>query len=87
MAVGSYGLRAGGLWVVQSVELPPFARRALSHSAGAVFVALLTPAVLDGGWPDLAATAVAAAVALATRRLWAVVVAGTLAAALFRSLP
>ncbi|HMB89815.1 MAG TPA: AzlD domain-containing protein [Rhodothermales bacterium] len=86
MALGTYALRAGGFWLIARFAPSPFVERALGHTPGAVIVALVAPALLAGGWPDLAAAAITATVALRTRSLLAAIGAGTLAVCLFRFL-
>ncbi len=75
MAAATYLTRAGGYFLVR--RLPPgrFVEAWLRHIPGAMFVALVTPAVANGG---PAAWAGAAAV-LAAARLWGNLVVSLLA--------
>lgn len=84
MAIGTYALRAGGLWMMARWQPPPAVQRAMRNAPGAVLAALIAPSVLGGGLPDIAAAGVTAGVALKTRSLLTAIVAGTLAVCLLR---
>lgn len=86
MAIGTYALRAGGLWLMVRWTPPRFIERALRHTPGALLAALVAPAVLRGGLPTVVASVVTAAVALRTRSFLGAIVAGTLAVWLLRHL-
>jgi uncharacterized membrane protein len=49
MAAGTYGIRAGGLWLARRITPSPLVESFLGHLPGAMFVALIVPAILRGG--------------------------------------
>jgi|HigsolmetaGSP11D_1036233.scaffolds.fasta_scaffold03700_6 uncharacterized membrane protein len=64
MAAGTYGVRAGGYFLIQRLAPSPFLEAWMRHVPGAMFVALVLPAILKGGLPFAAG---AIAVLLAAR--------------------
>lgn len=64
MALATYGVRAGGYFLIQRIAPTPFVEAWLRHVPGAMFTALVVPAVATGGVPYLAG---AAAVLLVAR--------------------
>src|SRR3546814_6668024 len=64
MALATYGVRAGGYFLIRRITPTPFMEAWLRHVPGAMFVALVVPALSQGGLPYLAG---AAAVVLAAR--------------------
>ena len=84
MALVTYALRASFLLLPPHVETPPLLRRALRYVAAAVLTAIWAPeVVLSPGYEQLAAGAVAIAVAWRWRRTFATIVAGLAALHLF----
>lgn len=75
MAVATYATRAGGYFLVRRLPPTRFVEAWLRQIPGAMFVALVTPAVVNGGpafWAGAAAVLTAA-------RLWGNLVASLLA--------
>jgi uncharacterized membrane protein len=86
MAAATYGVRAGGFFLVQRLPASPFLDAWLRHVPGAVFVALVALALARGG-PDLwAAAAVAALVSALRGNLALSLAAGVATAAAVRHL-
>ena len=84
MALVTYALRASFLLLPPHVETPPLLRRALRYVPAAVLTAIWAPEVmLSPGYEQLAAGAVAIAVAWRWRRTFATIVAGLAALHLF----
>ena len=84
MALVTYALRASFLLLPPHVETPPLLRRALRYVPAAVLTAIWAPeVVLSPGYEQLAAGAVAIAVAWRWRRTFATIVAGLAALHLF----
>jgi len=88
MALVTYALRASFLLLPPHVDTPPLLRRALRYVPAAVLTAIWAPeVVLSPGYEQLAAGAVAIAVAWRWRRTFATIVAGLAALHLFHWLP
>jgi len=84
MALVTYALRASFLLLPPHVETPALLRRALRYVPAAVLTAIWAPEVaLSPGFEQLAAAAVAIAVAWRSRRTFATIVAGLAALHLF----
>ena len=84
MALVTYALRASFLLLPPHVDTPPLLRRALRYVPAAVLTAIWAPeVVLSPGYEQLAAGAVAIAVAWRWRRTFATIVAGLAALHLF----
>ena len=84
MALVTYALRASFLLLPPHVETSPLLRRALRYVPAAVLTAIWAPEVaLAAGYEQLAAGAVAIAVAWRWRRTFATIVAGLAALHLF----
>lgn len=58
MAVLTYVTKAGGLWVLEQVELSDRAKSGLEALPGGIIIAILAPELLQGGPPEWAAAAV-----------------------------
>lgn len=56
MALVTYGLRAGGLWLMGRVTPSPWIDAWLRHIPGAVMVAIVAPAVAARGPAEIVAT-------------------------------
>lgn len=77
MALVTYALRASFMVLPPHVETPPLLRRALRYVPAAVLTAIWAPeVVLSPGYEQLAAGAVAIAVAWRWRLAFATIVAG-----------
>lgn len=63
MALASYMTRAGGLLLSSLIAPTPFFEAWMRQVPGAMFVALVAPAIAKGGPPEWAGTAVALVVA------------------------
>ena len=85
MAAVTYGIRAGGLLMADRLPQTGFVAAWLRHIPAAVLASLVAPAVISGGpaeWTGAAATTLAY---LATRNLFAAMVAGVGAVYLMRT--
>lgn len=63
MGAVTFAARAGGFFIIKRVRVGPFLRAWMGHVPGAIFVALVAPAVVAGGpavWLGSAVTALAA---------------------------
>lgn len=76
MALVSYACRAGGYAVLRAVRPPPFVEAMLRHLPGALFVAYVTPPLVNGALPAWIGAAVVVGVQLATRNLGLSILAG-----------
>ena len=56
MALATFATRAGGLWLMERIHPSPLINRWLRHLPGAILVALVVPAVLQGGTAAVLAT-------------------------------
>ena len=84
MALVTYALRASFMVLPPHIETPPLLRRALRYVPAAVLTAIWAPEiVLSPGYEQLAAGAVAIAVAWRWRVTFATIVAGLAALHLF----
>jgi uncharacterized membrane protein len=66
-AAATYATRAGGYFVLARMRrVPPRLQAALEAVPAAVLTAIVAPALVQGGWPELAALGVAALLSLRT---------------------
>lgn len=69
MAVITYAMKAGGLWLIGRIDLSERAEAGLDVLPGAVIVAFIAPALADGGIPEWIAAGTTVAVAYKTESL------------------
>jgi uncharacterized membrane protein len=69
MTVVTYATKVGGLWLLGRIELSDRAEVGLEALPGAIIVAIVAPELANGGPPEWAAAALAAAVAWKTNNL------------------
>jgi uncharacterized membrane protein len=69
MALATYATRAGGVWMLGRIQPSPRFNAWLRHVPGAVLVAIVTPLVVDGGFPSAAAALATALIAARTNNL------------------
>lgn len=81
----TFGLRAGGYFVMAAIPVTPRVRRGLEALPGAIIVSTTLPLAWKGGGPAVVCLIVAAAVMAVTRRDWLAVLAGMAAAAGLRA--
>ena len=84
MAAATYGVRAGGFWLISRVQPNRFVEAWLRQIPGALFVALIVPALVAGGPPFWAGGTVVLAVRVLTGNLLASLVAGSATVAVLR---
>lgn len=58
MALATYATRAGGFFIVRRLRMGPFMKAWMGHVPGAIFMALVTPAVIGAGPAGWAGAAV-----------------------------
>lgn len=85
MAGVTYATKAGGLWALGRVEIPPRAETALEALPGGVVVAILAVELARGGPPEWAAAGLVAVVASRTERVLLALATGVGAVVLLRS--
>ena len=83
-AVGaaSYAMRAGGFLAAGAMPQRGLLPRLLRLAPGNLFVAFAASGILQGGWPSLLGCLAAVATMAATKREWAALAAGFVAAGL-----
>lgn len=86
MALVTYLTRAGGLWLIGWLSMGVRARRALAALPGALLVALIAPAVAEGGPGAAAAALLAGLTAARTGSLPLAMAAGTALVVALRAL-
>jgi uncharacterized membrane protein len=86
MAAATYAVRAGGFFLIQRITPTPFLEAWLAQIPGAIFVALVTPALVNGGPPYWLGGAATLAARAATGNLVASLTAGAAAVAAARAL-
>src|SRR5690625_347686 len=72
----TYGLRAGGYWMMGRVTLSPRAEAGLAYLPGAVITALVVPSAIEAGWPGIAGLVAVAVVMRRWNNLFLALVAG-----------
>jgi uncharacterized membrane protein len=85
MAVATYGMRAGGFWLMQHVRVTARLRRMLEALPGSVVVATVLPIMVREGPVAALAIAAAGAVMLVARNDLLAVVTGMAVAAAARA--
>jgi uncharacterized membrane protein len=85
MAAVTYGIRAGGFWMMGHVPLTPRLQRMLEALPGSVVVAAVLPIVVRDGFAAALAIAAAGAVMLLLRNDLLAVLAGMTVAASVRA--
>jgi len=86
MAVATYATKAGGLWLLDGVELSPRTRAGLEAVPGAIVVSILGPELVAAGPAEWGAGGVAVLVAWRTDSLALALVAGVGAVLALRGL-
>lgn len=76
MALGTYGLRAGGYWLMGRVTLSDRMETGLAYLPGAVITALVVPATITAGLPGVAGLLAVAVVMRRSGHLFLALVAG-----------
>jgi uncharacterized membrane protein len=76
MALVTYACRAGGYAILRSVRPPPFVEAMLRHLPGALFMAYVTPPLVNGGPGAWAGAVAVVGVQLATRNMGLSIPAG-----------
>jgi len=84
MAAATYGVRAGGFWLISRVQPNRFVEAWLRQIPGAMFVALIVPALAAGGPAYWAGGAVVLGVRVLTGNLLASLFAGAASVAVLR---
>lgn len=85
MATVTFAIRLGGYLLADRLPANGFVAAWLRHIPGAVLAALVAPAVVSGGPAEWVGTVAAALAYLATRNLFAAMVAGVGAVYLMRT--
>ncbi len=85
MGAVTYGMRAGGFWLMGHVPLTPRVRRMLEALPGTVVVATVLPLAVREGVPAMLAVAAAIGAMLIRRNDFLAVIAGMAVAALARA--
>lgn len=86
MAVGTYGTRIGGYWLVSRFELTPRFKTWLSYVPGAILVSLIVPELAKGGLPEWGAGLAALIVAWRSGNILYAMLAGIGVVLLLRQL-
>ena len=86
MAIATYATKAGGLWLLEHVELSDRLEAGLSVLPGAIVIAILGPQLADGGPAEWAAVGIVLVVMWRTRNILLALVAGVGSVVLFRAL-
>lgn len=87
MAAASYALRAGGYALLRATRPPPFVQSMLTFLPGCIFVAFVTPALVDAGPSRWVAAGCVVGVMLATRNYTIAILGGVAALWLLTLLP
>ncbi len=86
MALVTYAIRAAGFLVADRLPESGFVAAWLRHIPGAVLIALIAPAVANGGPPEWVAAAVAVLAYVQSRNVFATILMGVLAVFVARRL-
>jgi uncharacterized membrane protein len=76
MALATYATRAGGLLIMRRVRIAGWVERWLHYVPGAVLVAIIAPAVAEGGMATLGAAVITALIAARSGSLLLAMMAG-----------
>jgi uncharacterized membrane protein len=82
LGAASYALRAGGFLAAGAMPENGLLARLLKKAPGSLFVAFITGACAESGWPGVVGCAFGLMTALATKKEWAGLLAGFGAAAI-----
>lgn len=85
MALVTFGTRIGGFWIMSFMPVTPQLEAFLRYVSGSVLMAILAPAVLQGGIAAIAAVGAAVLVATRAGNMLLAMAAGVMAAALLRA--
>jgi uncharacterized membrane protein len=77
MSAATFATRAGGYLVFRGFRPSEGIRLMLGYIPGTLFIAYVTPALADGGWPQWAGSAAAIGIMLASRQMAAAIFGGT----------
>jgi uncharacterized membrane protein len=76
MAAVTFGIRLAGYLLADRLPSTGFVAAWLRHIPGAVLAAIVAPAIASGGWDGVVAAVATAVAFVATRNLFAAMVAG-----------
>jgi uncharacterized membrane protein len=76
MAAVTFGIRLGGYLLADRLPATGFIAAWMRHIPGAVLVAIVAPAIATGGWDGAVAATATLLAFVATRNLFAAMVAG-----------
>ncbi len=76
MAAVTFGIRLGGYLLADRLPSSGFVAAWMRHIPGAVLAAIVAPAIATGGWGGVLAAVATALAFIATRNLFAAMVAG-----------
>ncbi len=79
MAAASYALRAGGYALLRATRPPPFVQSMLTFLPGCIFVAFVTPTLIEAGPSRWVAAGCVVGVMLATRNYTIAILGGVAA--------
>lgn len=85
MSVVTYLTKAGGLWLLGTVELSDRARTGLEALPGGIVVAIIAPTLLQGGAAEWLAAGIVVVVAARTDGILPALVTGVGAVVVFRT--
>lgn len=69
MSLGTYAMKAGGVWLLERVKVPERMESGLSVIPGAILVAIVAPKIVQGGPPEWIGAAVVLSLAWRTGSL------------------
>lgn len=87
MSVVTYATKAGGLWILDQIELSEQAHAGLEALPGGIIVAILAPQLVRGGPPEWAAALLVVVVAHRTDSILLALVVGVGSVLLLRGAP
>jgi uncharacterized membrane protein len=82
LGVASYALRAGGFLAAGAMPENGLVARLLKKAPGSLFIAFITGACAESGWPGIVGCVFGLMTALVTKKEWAGLLAGFGAAAI-----
>lgn len=76
MSVVTYAMKAGGLWILEQIELSEQIHAGLEALPGGIIIAILAPQLVQGGPPEWAAALLVVSVAYRTDSILLALVVG-----------
>ncbi len=85
MAIVTYLTRAGGLFLVNRIQISDRVERFLTTIPGAILISIIAPSLFNGGFKDTAAGCITMIIAFKTKNLFLAMISGIILVYILRN--